>query len=152
MTRTTLLALTLAACGGDDGGGDPPIFPENYEASYQMVRNCRNSLEHDLRRVTVWAGPDAVTPYTGRAAPFPVGSIVLKVEHDDNDPMCLEPPIGYTVMQKLAAGANTAMLDWDWVEYDGDFKKLDTPPASCVNCHKNCEAPPDGYDATCTDP
>jgi hypothetical protein len=146
-----VLSLALLACGGDDGGGEPPVFPETYAATYTEVRNCRFSLDHDLRRIRVVASPEALTAYMGRTDPFPVGAVVLKVEYDDDDTACAMAPIGFTAMQKLAAGTDTAMLDWKWQELDGDRKALtDRPIARCAQCHKDCGKPPEGYDGTCT--
>jgi hypothetical protein len=149
-TRAVWLAVMLVACS-DDASGPPPVFPDNWAQTYQRVRNCRNSLEHNLRRIEVFVSPDAITPYQGRTEPFPVGSIVLKVEHDDNDSTCSEPPIGYTVMQRLADGTDPALLDWTWQELDGSRKALERPPANCVRCHQEC-VPPNGYLGTCTVP
>jgi hypothetical protein len=152
--RIAVFAVLLAACGGDDGGGgEPPVFPKTYATDYTEVRNCRFSLDHDLRRIRVLASPDAVTPYQQRAAPFPVGSVVLKVEYDEDDTACAMPPIGFTAMQRLADGTDATNLDWKWQELDGDFKTLDDRPiARCANCHKQCGDPPEGYMGTCTTP
>jgi hypothetical protein len=63
MIRSTPLALLLAqllitqgllACSDPDPG-DPPVFPEDYAATYQEVRSCRLSVDHDLTRMRVLA-------------------------------------------------------------------------------------------------
>ena len=77
--------LTGAACTTDLG---PPLFPVDYTTTYQQVRNCRFSLEHDLVRVRVLASPEALTPYTGRSQPFPTGAIVLKEQYKNSDTSC----------------------------------------------------------------
>jgi hypothetical protein len=146
-----VVLLVLAACGGDDGGGEPPVFPKTWASEYTEVRNCRFSLDHDLRRIRVLASADAVTAYQGRAAPFPVGSVVLKVEYDEDDMTCAKPPIGFTAMQRLPDGMDPVMLDWKWQELDGDSKQLtDRPIARCASCHTQCGKPPEGYLGTCT--
>ncbi|MBA3500701.1 MAG: cytochrome P460 family protein [Myxococcota bacterium] len=152
MIRVVVLSLALMACGGDGNSGPPPLFAENYATTYQQVRNCRNSLEHGLRRIRVVVDAAALTPYQDQVTPFPVGAVVLKVEYDDNDPMCTEDPIGFTVMKRLAEGTDPAMLDWAWQELDGDRKDIATPAMRCVRCHEECIAPPDGYVGTCTQP
>ena len=147
--RLAIFVLALAACS-DDGGGEPPVFPEMYATTYQQVRTCRFSLDHDLRRIRVLASPEALTPYQGRMEAFPVGAVVLKVEYKDDDTSCSQPPIGFTAMQRLADGADTAMLDWKWQELDKDRKVLDGPVTGCAQCHKGCGQPPEGYAGTCT--
>ena len=150
--RLAILALVVAAtaCGDDGGGGEPPVFPSTYATAYTEVRNCRFSLDHDLRRIRVLASPDALAPYQERMAPFPAGAVVLKVEYDGDDLACSKPPIGFTAMQRLADGADPAMLDWKWQELDGNRKVLDTPVIGCAQCHKGCGIPPEGYAGTCT--
>ena len=151
--RLVVLALALAACGDDGGGGEPPVFPETYATDYTEVRNCRNSIDHDLRRIRVVASPDALTPYQTRAAPFPVGAVLLKVEYADDDTACSMPPIGFTAMQRLPDATDPGMLDWKWQETDGDRKILtDRPIKRCSQCHMDCGKPPDGYLGTCTLP
>jgi hypothetical protein len=163
--RTALLVLLIApalgGCGGDDGGDDEgetetPLFPADYAASYQQVRNCRFSLEHDLVRVRVLASPDALTAYNGRTAPFPTGAVVIKEEYAESDTTCAGPIQNISVMQKLAAGAAPGSLDWSWQEVDGEHRTV-TPTTSaairsCTSCHSDCGKPPEGYDGTCTVP
>src|SRR5690242_14900621 len=113
MWRFTL--CLLVGCGTSDGG-KPALFPADYAATYQEVRNCRMSIEHGFVRIRVLASPDALAAYTGRTAPFPTGSIVLKEERPDTDTTCSGPVMNYTVMQKLDVGADPTMLDWTWEE------------------------------------
>jgi cytochrome P460 len=160
MSRRALLAIligrVLAACGGDDGGsdaGDPAVFPDDYAATYREVRNCRFSLDHDLRYMRVLAAPDALTPYTGRTAPFPTGAIVLKEEHGENDTTCSGPIVRYTVMQKLDTGSSTGTLDWFWQDVGANRRTVPTSNvARCPACHTGCGQPPEGYAGTCTVP
>jgi hypothetical protein len=100
----------------------------------------------------VLADPAALAPYQDQMTAFPVDSIVLKVEYGDNDITCVEEPIGFTVMKRLAPGTDSANLDWVWQELDGDKKDIETPVIKCVRCHEDCIAPPDGYVGTCTQP
>ncbi|HTL37137.1 MAG TPA: hypothetical protein VL326_28575 [Kofleriaceae bacterium] len=144
--------LALTSCGGDDGGGEPPVFPASYATTYQEVRNCRFSIDHNLRRIRVLASPDALAPYTDRMTAFPVGAVLLKVEHAEDDTSCSGPPIGFTAMLRLEAGADPALLDWKWQELDGDQHALQPMPARCASCHKTCGVPPEGYSGTCTQP
>jgi hypothetical protein len=149
-----LAAQALLGCSGDDGGddGDPALFPADYAATYQQVRNCRASLEHGLVRVRVLASPDAVTPYQGRTAPFPAGAILLKEERPDSDTTCSGAPTNYTVMQKLPAGSSPATLDWTWQEVGTNLRATARGTQGCIGCHTDCGKPPEGYDGTCTVP
>ena len=125
--RATLAALIAAAslgAAGCDDDGEPALFPADYAATYQEVRNCRFSLEHDLMRIRVLAAPDALAVYTGRTGPFPEGAVVLKEEYADTDTACAGPIVSFTAMQKLPAGASPATLDWTWQETDARRKTL----------------------------
>jgi hypothetical protein len=154
------MAASLAACGGGGDVGDDeidapgamPLFPADYAATYQQVRACRYSLEHDLRRVRVLASPEAMAAYTGRTAPFPAGAIVLKEEYADSDTACAGAIVSFTVMQKLAAGSSPATLDWHWQEVSPDRRDVNEDNRSCVGCHTRCGKPPEGYDGTCAVP
>ncbi|HEU0037019.1 MAG TPA: cytochrome P460 family protein [Kofleriaceae bacterium] len=146
--------VSLVACGGGaDDTSDPPLFPEDYAATYTEVRNCRASIEHGPIRIRVMASPEALGPYTDRVSKFPTGAIVLKEQYDDGDTACAGPILEYTVMQKLDVGSATAELDWAWQEVTAStFKTKTIDAGQCVACHKDCITPPDGYDGTCTTP
>ena len=149
-----LAAAVAAACAGDSGDGSDdgpaPLFPADYASTYSEVRNCRSSTEHDFSRVRVLADPDALGPYQGRDADFPVGSIVLKEEFDFGDTDCAGDIIRWTVMQRLEAGSSPDTLDWRWqdVEPSRRVKTQDEP--RCIGCHTTCGVPPEGYQGTCT--
>lgn len=146
------LAVGLLACGDDGDNGDPPLFAVDYATAYEEVRNCRFSLDHDLQRIRILAAPDAVTPYRNRAAPFPTGAIVLKVEYADDDTSCAGPIAGFTVMQKLDTGSSSATLDWQWQKVDGKQRVMVADPMRCAQCHTSCGKPPEGFDGTCATP
>jgi len=85
---STVLAITLCACGG----GDPAsIVPDDYASSYVQVRDCRSSGDHDLNHIRVLADPRAVDAYRLRDRPFPTGAVVLKEEYDFSDDTCTGP-------------------------------------------------------------
>jgi Cytochrome P460 len=155
--RALILGSLLLGCGG---GGDstpdapsvPAVFPDDYATTYTEVRGCRLSLEHDLFHIKVLADPAALTPYNDHATAFPVGAVVLKEQYGEDDDTCSGAIVKYTVMQKLAAGAAPADIDWTWQEVKADFKvdsSIDI--VRCTSCHKECVEPP-GYDGTCTEP
>ncbi len=145
--------LGTSACDGDDPPADDVLFPEDYAATYQEVRDCRQSGgAHDINFVRVLSDPAALGPYTDRATAFPEGAIVLKEEYDFGDQTCAGPIKQWTVMVKLAAGANPDALDWQWQRVSNlrDVVEADAP--RCIGCHQGCGVPPDGYDGTCTVP
>jgi hypothetical protein len=151
------LALGAAALGcGDDGGGDDgdtgtaPAFPSNYAASYSEVRDCRSSSEHELNRIRVLADPAALAPYRDRDADFPVGSVVLKEEHEFADIDCTSAPVRWTVMTRLASGSSPQTLDWYWQDVDGARRVTSENDSLCISCHTGCGVPPEGYLGTCT--
>jgi hypothetical protein len=146
-----LVAGSLCACG-DDGGGDPPLVPADYAATYEEVRSCRFSVEHDLTRIRIVAAPDALAPYRTRSAPFPTGAIVLKEEYDSADMTCAGPIIEFTVMQKLDAGSSPDTLDWAWQKVGVDRRVKTTDLMRCIRCHTGCGKPPEGHDGTCAMP
>ncbi len=150
-----VVGIALASqlgCGTDSVAEDPPVFREDYAATYQEVRNCRWSLEHDLVRIRVLASPDAVTPYTGRGVPFPTGAIIIKEQYDEDDTSCSGPIVDYTVMQKLAEGSSPETLGWTWQKVDADHTTIKTDLERCTRCHTSCGVAPDGYDGTCALP
>lgn len=146
------LGLCLAAgCSGDGDGasGPPPSFPVDYAASYVEVRDCRNSGDHELNRVRVLADPSALGPYRERQGDFPVGSVVLKEEHDFADTDCTGAPVRWTVMTRLAPGSSPATLDWLWQDVDAERRVTSENDTRCSGCHTGCGAPPEGYLGTC---
>ena len=154
MSRVVPLALVVLAACGTEPKPEPPVFPADYATTYQEVRNCRGPSEHDLNYIRVLASPDAVTAYTGRIAPFPTGSIVLKEEYDINDMTCSGPIVVWTVMAKLDDGSAPATLDWQWQKVDSHRNTVNTDINKCVSCHTTCTPTGSrgGYAYTCTMP
>jgi hypothetical protein len=153
-----LLSAVPAGCGGDDdddgGGVETTLFPATYSDSYEEVRNCRRSSDHDLNYIRVVAAPDAVEPYQARdgATPFPTGAVVLKEEYDPSDDTCSGEIAQWTVMSKLAAGSSAETLDWHWQEVRADRKVNTDDEPRCIGCHESCGDSLPGFDATCADP
>lgn len=157
MNRTfavSAIALAITAvvtgCGSDDSGSDDALYPRDYRKTYQEVRTCRFSLEHNSVRMRVLASPDAVVPYDGRTEPFPPGAVVLKEEFDADDTACANTLRRVTVMRKLPVGVAPADLDWEWQEADGNHEATGRPIRGCTSCHTDCSMM--GYDGTCTVP
>lgn len=150
---TLLLAIaTLVSCS-DDGpsdSGPAALFPADYASSYAEVRDCRSSTEHELANVRVLADPQALGPYLGRDADFPVGSIVLKEEYDFGDTACTGSIIRWTVMQRLSTGSAPDTLDWTWQDVDASRRVKSVDEPRCIGCHTTCGLPPEGYQGTCT--
>jgi hypothetical protein len=124
------------------------VFPDDYASTYQEVRDCRRSPDHDLNYIRVLASPDAVAPYQGRTLPFPVGAVVLKAEYADDACDDLDR---FTVMRKEEAGYAPDSGDWSWQRVSRDFKVEPIDDARCIGCHALCP-PPEGYDFTCAVP
>ncbi|HWB76047.1 MAG TPA: cytochrome P460 family protein [Nannocystaceae bacterium] len=147
------MCVALVGCPGDDDDDGPaPLFPDDYDATYVEVRNCRTSGDHDLKNVRILADPAALAPYRDRNAPFPVGAIVLKEEYDFGDLDCTGDITQWTVMQRLMTGSSPDTLDWTWEKVDLDRKVLEPNATRCIACHTGCGVAPDGYEGTCAVP
>jgi hypothetical protein len=154
-----VLAVAAAAglmvgCGGDDddGGVETTLFPASYADTYQEVRDCRKSGDHDLNQVRVLADPAALAPYQDRVDPFPEGAVVIKEEYDFADTTCSGELVQWTVMSRTAEGAAPDQLDWHWQTVGPDRSVVDDNEVSCAGCHSDCGVPPVGYAGTCAMP
>lgn len=162
MQRLLVSAILLAAACSSPATPEPtpdPIWPEDWASTFQQVRPCRRSIDHDLVYVTIHADAKAKPSYELRDKPFPEGATVLKVEYDDD--ACTELR-GYTVMQRRAPGYDPGGGDWHWQKADATRTvtidgKSSSPPADpptkvdrCVKCHEACGQAPDGFDWTCS--
>lgn len=157
MSRLTFvvgpLAALAVACGDDavaPDAGPPPVFPEDYAATYQEVRNCRFGLDHDLMRIRIVASPEAMAPYTTRTGEFPTGAILLKEEYDGGDIDCTGPITRFSAMQKLDADTSPETLDWTWQRVNDERRDVTEDVKRCVQCHTDCGQPPVGYGWTCS--
>jgi len=144
----TTIALNLAACSSD---APAPMFPADYADTYVEVRNCRQSSDHDFRRIRILAGPTALEPYNTRQGMFPVDAIVIKEEYEFGDDNCAGPIIEWTAMQRTDGVAQYA---WSWQRVSPERKVTDDVDSieRCINCHAACGVPPDGFDGTCALP
>ncbi len=136
----TMLALMGVSMGMDCNGnmnGEEPIFPANYRDTYQLVRDCRNSIEH-ANQIRVWINDVGAAGYLADEDPLPVGTIVVKEEFaagncdDDND------LVFWSVMRKEQPGFDADNNDWDFREYSApDRAQLPTPKQTCIACHND---------------
>jgi hypothetical protein len=127
-----------------------PIFAADYAATFVEVRDCRQSIDHDVRPIRIVADPAALVPYRDRAVVFPEGAVVLKEEYAMADPDCAAEPIEWTVMRRLAS-ATTEDLGWEWQRVDAERNVTENEARACAGCHEDC-VPPDGYEGTCAVP
>ena len=146
-----LACLGLVVSCGDGKPVEPAAFPPEFRSTYQEVRDCRFSLEHDLMHIRVWASPDAVDVYLNRVGLFPAGAILVKEEFDEDDTECREL-VDYTAMIRLPLDSAPADLDWRWQRASPDFAVIEDDVRGCPMCHIDCGAPPAGYEGTCAMP
>jgi len=133
-----LLALFVAC---DDSSPEPALFPSNFESTYTFVRDCRLSIDHGGKSMTVWASPEGAAAYRAGTYPLPVATVLVKKLH--NDGACKELD-GFVAMKKDATNA------WVWQETDAKGKVIGPDkPGKCITCHDTCT---EGRDSTCTDP
>jgi hypothetical protein len=151
LSSCVVAAALLAACGEPAPPSPVAAFPADYAASYQELRSCRKSADHELSFVRVLADESALGPYRDRASPFPDGAIVLKEQYDPGDATCSGTIAQWTVMRKNASA--TERLTWDWQRVAADRSVVEADTASCYGCHASCTgAEQAGYDFTCADP
>lgn len=154
-------ALSLALTGCDD---DPevaadagvPVFPADYLSSFTEVRDCRQSIEHELEYVRLLVPADqaaeisrCMTPGTTCDAALPVGTLLVKPQY--LDPGCTDL-LRVTAARRETAAAAGDRAAWRWQEVtaagavtvDGDGSE--GAAARCVGCHAACDP---GWDLRC---
>lgn len=139
----SLSMLTLAAVVSSLGcpGTTPPpdeddvIFPEDYRASYTVVRDCRNSIEHGAT-IRVWVNAESANAYLENQSPLPEGTVVVKEEFAAagcDDDAALE---FWSVMRKEATGFDPAASDWRFQEVAAPQRQVTIDnKAVCIGCH-----------------
>jgi hypothetical protein len=147
-----LIVTGAMACRHETAAPEPvaglePFFPLNFIQSYNLVRDCRFSIEHDGHNIIVYASPEAADAYINGVYPFQPGAVVVKVLY--NDPNCAQLA-GYVAMRKGQAGTAPQSGDWEWQSVGVDGKVQSSGQlVSCISCHTGCT---NGRDFTCTDP
>ncbi|HKO93647.1 MAG TPA: hypothetical protein VJU61_20985 [Polyangiaceae bacterium] len=149
------LCALFAACSADEPStpaGAPPLFPADYAQSYTLVRDCRLSIEHDISMIRVLASPSALATYQNRDGEFAPGALLLKEEYGSENPDCSGPILGWTLMQKLAAGSSPETLDYHWQKVNAEREIVSDDQARCISCHTGCGSSKEGYLNTCAVP
>lgn len=128
-----------------------PVFATDYRDTFTMVRDCRQSIDHDLVFVQIWASPDAVDPYLARTDRLPDGSLFVKEEF--TDPLCAGEMRRWTAMRR-EDDAYPLLDGWHFQVRATDGAVLeDGAIEDCVSCHLNeCGGTESGFDGTCSDP
>jgi hypothetical protein len=141
------VSLALGACDK----APEPVFPADFQSTYQEVRDCRRSGDHDLNYIRVLTAPEATDAYQYREVPFPVGAVVLKAEYADEGCSDLT---GFTAMRKEPVGSAPAAGDWLWQRVSAKREvREEGAPTRCVSCHRPCQtSSAGGYDWTCAEP
>jgi hypothetical protein len=97
------------------------------------VRDCRPSIDHDLRRILIRVETDMTDRYERGPYPLPPGALIIKEEFDDPD---CAVRVGWTLMQKQPAGYAPGFGDWRWQRLDAQGKVLqDGRLPRCASCH-----------------
>jgi hypothetical protein len=132
-----LLVGVLAGCSGKEAPapGSDAFFPSNFRASYDRVRDCRLSVEHDLMHIVIYADPQSSDRYSNEEYPFEAGAVIVKEEFDDDE--CSDRS-GFTVMRKGEAGEHEDTLGWEWQRLDADRNLVTANIAQCTACHSDC--------------
>jgi hypothetical protein len=139
----------VSACSeeknSDPTPGSDAFFPSNFRTSYDRVRDCRLSIEHDLVHIVVYSDPDSTDRYLNEDYPFQSGAVIVKEEFADEE--CSERS-GFTVMRKAESGEHEDTLGWEWQSLDANRDLVPSNVAQCTACHSDCDA----RDYTCTLP
>jgi hypothetical protein len=140
--------LFEAGCFQDSTAQHSTFLPLNYQATFQVVRDCRLNVSHSNQYQRVLADPMfAATPYTNGTYPLPAGSVVFAEEHG-SDSSCASLT-GYYLMAKEQPGYDSAAHDWHWQELDDNQRVLkDGHLTTCSSCH----AQPPCNDFLCSPP
>lgn len=160
-----ICALALPACDGEgadepaDAGPDAPIDLAAVGTRYAEVLPCRESHDHDLRHVRIFADEGArplyercVLPNVPCDEPFPTGATFVKYEYELAG--CKdEALVSITASIRLDAASDPMGRTWRWLRLDPDGSIVeDGAPVRCLSCHVNHCAPPTGagHELRCT--
>lgn len=154
------VAAAAAGCGGDDGGGDAAssgggagtagfgeddvvaAFSTFTDVGFTRISEEPTATQHGLTpKVVIWVANSAVDPYkdidpddeTDMAEPFPVGTIIVKQNVDDQG----AADGAATVLAKFDAGFNAAAADWWWGRFDDAGALVESGAIGyCISCHE----------------
>lgn len=155
--RIGVAALLAAAAAGCDDGGEPAIesvVPPDFETRWVELRDCRQSIEHELEYVRLLADADTAAMYarcvvesSPCSEPFATGATLVKPHY--RDAQCTELT-GYTAARREAPGESDDASGWRWQVLDADgHVERDGELADCVSCHTTLCGPGAGYDLRC---
>jgi hypothetical protein len=128
------LACAALAAGCDPAPTGPPsLLPADLATRFVTVRDCRPSIDHDLRRILIRVETTMTERYERGPYPLPPGTLIVKEEFDDPD---CATRAGWTLMQKQPPGYDARSGDWRWQRLDAQGQVLeDGRLARCSSCH-----------------
>jgi hypothetical protein len=128
--------LVLAALACDPQPAPPPaasLLPADYAGRFITARDCRPSIDHDLRHIVIKVEPALAGAYERGPYPLPAGTLIIKEEYADAD--CTDRQ-GWTLMHKQPAGYDDRYGNWRWQRLDARGAVLeDGPLPRCASCH-----------------
>jgi hypothetical protein len=146
-TRRPLLLISLLLLGGcfqQSGSNTSKLLPPDYQASYQVARTCRPSVQHWSNYIVVYANALAESDYLAGNYPLHQGSTIVTAETDQAN---CTGVTGYTLMFKDVSGYDSSAGDWHWQKLDAQRDVLqDGRVQECITCHASCSQ----YDYTCS--
>lgn len=139
-----LTALSVSGCASWDPA---TFFPEDYQASYTQVHDCKKGAHPRGDYVITWVNPVGKDAFEQGKTPLPEGTILVKSQFSDD--RCTTQT-RFTVMKKGAAGTAPDAGDWFWqlVDDTGGSRECCDGRNGCVSCHTPCKS----SDWVCTKP
>jgi hypothetical protein len=144
-------AVAALGCAEDSPPETTAIFPPDFTERFTELRDCRQSIEHELEYVKLFVPPDQVAllercvqPDSPCADPLPTGTLLIKPQYLD---------AACTQLLRITAAARVADLPlgdpnaWRWQTVSPAGVVLqDGQPDGCVRCHSACSP---GFDSRC---
>ena len=140
LTRSVALCLglTVVGCGGEEDSfayNQNSLYPENWEETYSLKKDCAQSPTHGSDYVKVWASPEASAAFDDRTVEMPASAVLLKSQYKDSS--CTELA-GFTAARADEVGTDGAVT-WYWqrTEVDGTIG-AEGASNFCNDCHVAC--------------
>jgi hypothetical protein len=131
--RSVFLCVMMLFTGGCYSLSDEAYYPPDYASSYIQVATCVQTGHPGGGYQETWVSPEA-----GSAAEVTEGTVILKVQWDEDANCTPGSEDITTIMRRTADGAGDNGGNWNWQTIGSLGELVETNPASCAGCHASC--------------